>query len=91
MVRGCKKSIVYVKNTGSEYFKEAYFILNENKGLSIICEKDLVSEAKRIISDGTKEKAKKDKGVLALVKKNAAPFLVGMSVGIIALIISVII
>ena len=29
VVRGCQKKIVYLKNTGSEVFDEAYFVVND--------------------------------------------------------------
>jgi hypothetical protein len=31
MVRGCQKKIIYLKNTGSEVFEEAYFVVRENE------------------------------------------------------------
>ena len=82
MVKGCKKSIVYVKNTGSDYFKEAYFILNEG-GISALGEKDLVSEATRIIEEKYALCSESKKGIKRLIKRNALPFLLGLSVGLI--------
>ena len=51
MIKGCKKNVVYVRNTESDLFREAYFILSddfEEKGRS---EPDMVAEANRIISE----------------------------------------
>ena len=87
MVKGCKKSIVYLKNTGSEIFKEAYFILNEGKGLSILCERDLVSEAARIIEENSAHTGGKKKGFKRVIKRNALPFFLGLSVGIVGIVI----
>ena len=51
MIKGCKKNVVYVRNTESDMFREAYFILSddfEEKGKS---EPDMVAEANRIIAE----------------------------------------
>ena len=51
MIKGCKKNVVYVRNTESDLFREAYFILSddfEEKGRS---EPDMIAEANRIISE----------------------------------------
>ena len=49
MVRGCEKKVVFLKNTGSEFFEEAYFVLCasfESQGGD-----DMIAEANRIISE----------------------------------------
>ena len=49
MVRGCEKKVVFLKNTGSEFFEEAYFVLHsacESQGGD-----DMIAEANRIISE----------------------------------------
>ena len=51
MIKGCRKNVVYVKNTGSEMFDEAYFIVSD-KGRGVkATESDMVREADRIISE----------------------------------------
>ena len=48
MVKGCQKKIIHVKDTGSELFSEAYFILTgEADGHE---HTDLVREAPRLLS-----------------------------------------
>lgn len=74
MLKGCKKNVVYVKNTGSEIFEEAYFIVSDSKEAKGRADSDIVSEAGRIIScspiasyftEGKKEaKSKKSSGRL---------------------------
>ena len=86
MVRGCKKSIIYVKNTGSEYFKEAYFILNEGGGVGVIGERDLVSEAKRIIEE--RKSFEEKKGIKRVIRKNVLPFSMGLGLGLVAFFIA---
>ena len=56
--KGCEKRIIMIKNTGSELFEEAYFVLrNESRNE----ESDMVAEANRIIEEcgGRKGKHKK--------------------------------
>lgn len=48
--KGCEKRMIMLKNTGSELFEEAYFILN-NKKSSSVSHNDMIKEANRIISD----------------------------------------
>ena len=88
MVKGCRKSIVYVKNTGSEYFKEAYFILNEGD-LALPEERDLVREAARIIEEKYSQEDEKRKGILNKIKQNLIPFLIGLGVGLTAFLIAI--
>lgn len=53
-MRGCQKKIVFLKNTGSPIFDEAYFIL-KNDGYELKSDKnvtrDMVCEANRIIEE----------------------------------------
>lgn len=53
MIKGCHRNIVFIKNTASEYFEEAYFILREpcathGKG-------DAVSEASRLLLEAERK------------------------------------
>ena len=54
-MRGCEKKVVYLKNTGSALFEEAYFILKERSELCGIKGEntDLLVEANRIIAENT--------------------------------------
>jgi hypothetical protein len=52
MIKGCRKNVVYVRNTGSEMFDEAYFIVSEKGSGVKATESDMVREAGRIISEG---------------------------------------
>jgi len=54
-VRGSEKKIIYVKDTGSQIFEEAYFVLRrgaEGSGPSHSGE-DMVQEAQRIVEEST--------------------------------------
>ena len=47
MVKGCQKRVVFMKNTGSEFFDEAYFVITESHiGRD---DGEMISEANRII------------------------------------------
>lgn len=48
MLKGCQKKIVFLKDTGSDVFEEAYFVINpEYEGMNSC---DIVSEATKIAS-----------------------------------------
>ena len=48
--KGCEKRMIMLKNTGSDLFEEAYFILN-NRNNSHISRNDMIKEANRIVSE----------------------------------------
>lgn len=51
MVKGCQRRIIQIKDTGSDMFTEAYFVLSD-----AAChreETDIVKEATRLIEEGT--------------------------------------
>lgn len=49
-MRGCQKRVVFLKNTGSPVFEEAYFIVRDRE-TGIDAKKDIVSEASRIVDE----------------------------------------
>ena len=84
MVRGCQKKIIYLKNTGSDLFDEAYFVVGNNGYTSELVEEDLVDEAKRILDeciaqDDTIDGWQKCKGY---IKVKTLPFILGLVIGI---------
>ncbi len=83
MVRGCQKKIIYLKNTHSSIFDEAYLVIRDNLMYENISECDMVKEATRILDesfayDETPIKQK----VKFFLKKNIIPFLVGSVIGV---------
>ncbi len=50
MIKGCRKNLVVMKNIGSDYIDEAYFIL-KNELPTGTAGGDIVKEANRIISE----------------------------------------
>ena len=49
MVRGCEKRIYHVKNTESEIFDEAYFVLRRKGNSRAATPREIELEAKRIV------------------------------------------
>ena len=49
MIKGCQKKVIWMRNTESELFDEAYFILSEYACKKESKESDIVKEATRII------------------------------------------
>ncbi len=49
MVKGCQRKMVCLKQTESEWFEEAYFILREEKQTHPCDEESLLKEADRIV------------------------------------------
>lgn len=93
LIRGCEKRIYYLKNTGSSFFEEAYFVLKndctspETKSLS------LAEEADKIISESCFLFAKKQRkrhafGRAALFSLGAAA--ASAVIGIVSLIIGIV-
>lgn len=81
MVKGYKRNAVLMKNTGSDMFEAAYFILKDDCNES---ENDIVSEANRILEENTHPGRKKIVSFLPL----ALSFLLG--VGLCALFMLII-
>ena len=90
MVRGCQKKIIYLKNTNSEVFDEAYFVVNDKVLDKDITECDMVKEANRILDECIyiEEKSNILLRSLDFIRKIIIPFLIGIFFGVsIALII----
>ena len=51
MIKGCEKRVVWLRNTESDIFEQAYFILSDSAYDKKKSEGDIVSEAKRIIGE----------------------------------------
>ncbi len=54
-MRGYQKKVVYLKNTGSSVFEEAYFVIKSNsQRIERYTNRELIEEANRIIEENTK-------------------------------------
>ncbi len=77
MLKGAKKNIVVLKNTGSDLFSEAHFYLRE--GHAKTEEEDLLREACRILEENTAESPQKS-GILFRIFSFLLPFFLGGAV-----------
>lgn len=81
MVRGCQRKVIFLKNTESEIFSEAYFIVDGRSPR--VSETDMVREANRIIENNLAHTtAGKDGGrgvrrALRAILKSIPAFLLG--------------
>ena len=89
MVRGCQKKIVYLKNTGSDLFLEAYFVVSDKELLGNSDECDIVKEAEKILNESISLDVYDGrlKKIFRFFKRVIIPFLVGLALGIIITII----
>ena len=85
MIKGCKKNVVWVRNTGSDMFDEAYFIVSDKGSEKCTTESDMLKEASRIISEepsasyfSTPHRKKEKMSILAMGR--AGWFMIGASV-----------
>lgn len=51
MVRGVSKQVVVIKDTGSDMFEQAIFIVNPKVGARSLSDTDMAREARRIVSN----------------------------------------
>ena len=97
MIKGCEKRVVWLRNTESEVFDQAYFILSESAYEKNHNEGDIVAEAKRIIArspitgywDDSLQKNKKRRHSSASCK--AVFFVLGFLVGALPLALTLLI
>ena len=84
MVRGCQRKVIFLKNTESKIFSEAYFIVDEKA--PDVGEGDMVREANRIIEENlarsTKAKGRKGgiRRVPGAILRGIPAFLLGAGV-----------
>ena len=53
-MRGCQRKVIFLKNTGSDLFDEAYFIISREGEKEDVGEKNMIIEANRIIENNQK-------------------------------------
>ena len=83
MVRGCQKKIIYLKNTDSKVFDEAYFIVKDNVKCDVMDECDMVEEANRILDNviSCRMSGEKISRIKKTVKAKILPFVTGIVIG----------
>ena len=88
MVRGCQKKIIYLKNTDSDVFDEAYFILND-KYPEVSGECDMIKEANRILGEcaAVKEKRRIFATIGNIFKDKISILFAGIIIGIVSVLL----
>ena len=93
MVKGIEKRIVYLKDTGSPMFDEAYFIVNEKyRDSKRLREGDLIAEATRLIEDSIKKGSRESlrrrmaSGLGTLLRRQGLSFIIGVMITVIAVL-----
>ena len=75
MIKGCQKSIIHLKDTGSPYFEEAYFIVSRGSDIEAVGD-DIIKEALSIVknsaTDVKSRNLQKKKQRRALIMKGAS-------------------
>ena len=54
-MRGCQKKVIFLKNTGSYLFDEAYFIISKEGEKTTLSEESMILEENRIIENSYSE------------------------------------
>lgn len=80
-MRGYQKKVIYLKNTGSRHFEEAYFILREDTAKANLTGADMIDEANRIIKENFE---KERRGFISSKKWYIVAFFVGCAVASLA-------
>ena len=81
-MRGCQRKVIYLKNTGSPIFEEAYFFLRKDGGACEEFEGYMVGEATRIIENFVSAKGRERERKFP--KKGVFLFLLGFLFGAVA-------
>ncbi len=58
-MRGYQRRVIFLKNTGSALFEEAYFVMRSGENTESKSEADMVSEATRIIEENFGKRKKR--------------------------------
>ena len=94
MLKGCQKKIVFLKNTGSKFFDEAYFVIRDKKSEDNTSNTDLIIEANKIIDEciGESHRERAENIFVRIkktIKKGIIPFALGMAVTVASVILIV--
>ena len=83
MVRGCQRKVIFLKNTESKIFSEAYFIVDDKAPDT--AEGDMIREANRIIEENlraTRDESRKLglRQIVGAILRSMPAFLAGAGV-----------
>lgn len=84
-MRGYQKKVIYLKDTGSHLFEEAYFVVSRKGEEANIEQSDMVFEANRIIKESLENKESR---INSQKKKAIIGFIIPFILGILATLIT---
>ena len=77
-MRGYQKKVIFLKDTGTPLFDEAYFIVSRKGEEAKIHQSDMVFEANRIIKESLSDKELRNRGLRERGSKEfLPPFILG--------------
>ena len=80
-MRGYQKKVIFLKNTGSHLFDEAYFVVSREGEAAHIEQSDMIFEANRIIKESLEGKESRVRGNMKeWIFSRLIPFLLGVTV-----------
>ena len=83
-MRGYQKKVIFLKDTGSSLFDEAYFVISRKGEEAELCKSDMIFEANRIIKESLGDREKRLKGKKRLLRADVIlPFFIGAVVALV--------
>lgn len=77
-MRGYQRKVIFLKDTGSHLFDEAYFVVSRRGEEANIGKSDMILEANRIIKESLTYREKRARGIKSLLRRDVIiPFSVG--------------
>ena len=84
-MRGYQKKVIFLKDTGSHLFEEAYFVVSRKGEEANVEQSDMVFEANRIIKESLENKESRIK---SQKKRNKLGFIIPFISGVFATLIT---
>lgn len=80
-MRGYQKKVIFLKNTGSHLFDEAYFVVSREGEAAHVEQSDMIYEANRIIKESLDGKESRIKwSIKDRIFSSVIPFLLGATI-----------
>ena len=77
-MRGYQRKVIFLKDTGSHLFDEAYFVVSRKGEDAGIGKGDMILEANRIIKESLTYREKRARGIRSVLRLDVIiPFLIG--------------
>ena len=90
-MRGYQKKVIFLKNTGSHLFDEAYFIVSREGEEAKVGQSNMVLEANRIIRESIRDSEQSGRGDGGKIKAFLLPFFLGALISAVVSVICVLV